>query len=259
MSATEKKTNELVDIIARLRGPDGCPWDQRQTPQSMKKYLLEESHELLEAIDSEDTPHIKEELGDLLFQILFIVNIYEDDKKFSLSDVIDTISQKMIRRHPHVFGDSDVTCEKELRKHWDKIKAAEKNNKDICLLSSIPKSLPALRRAQRVSERAARRGFDWPDQSWVVKKLDEEINELHEAMANGDQKAIEEEIGDTIFTLVNISRLAGIVAEEALQKTTEKFIHRFSKLEEHIAGSNKEITDLSIQELINIWNATKMN
>ena len=257
MSATKKKSKDLIDIISRLRGPDGCPWDQRQTPHSIKKYLLEESHELLEAIDYEDIQHIKEELGDLLFQILFIVNIYEDDRQFTLADVVDTISQKMIRRHPHVFGDSEITCEKEHRKNWDKIKAEEKNDKDICLLSSIPKSLPALRRAQRVSDRAARRGFEWPDQSSVVKKLAEEINELHEAMANNNQKAIEEEIGDTIFTLVNISRLAGIIAEDALQKTTDKFIGRFNKLEKIIIDSNKDISDLSIQEIIKIWNAQK--
>ncbi len=256
MSKTSK-LNEFIDIISRLRGPEGCPWDQRQTPQSLKKYILEESHELLEAIDNDDPRNIKEELGDLLFQILFLVNFYEEDNQFTLSDVIDSISQKMIRRHPHVFGDSDIQCEKELRKNWDSIKAAEKNTHDTCLLASIPKSLPALRRAQRVSERAARQGFDWPDQSYVIKKLDEEITELREAINTNDKKEIAEEIGDSIFTLVNMSRLAGITAEEALTKATEKFIARFNALQESIVSTNKNITDLAINELINIWNSTK--
>ncbi len=256
MSHTSK-INEFIEIISRLRGPEGCPWDQRQTPESLKKYILEESHELLEAIDNNAPQPVKEELGDLLFQILFLVNFYEENDQFTLSDVIDTISKKMIRRHPHVFGDSDIQCEKELRKNWDTIKAAEKNKQESCLLGSIPKSLPALRRAQRVSERAARQGFDWPDQSYVIKKLDEEVTELREAINNNNKKEIAEEIGDTIFTLVNMSRLAGITAEEALKKTTEKFIDRFNALQNNIDSAKKNIADLSIKEIINIWNSTK--
>ena len=251
--------NKLVGIIGKLRQPGGCPWDQKQTVESFRPYLLEEMHELFEALDLKDQQHIKEELGDVLFQIIFLSNLYEEQGIFTIAEVLETISAKMIRRHPHVFGDTVINSEKELRRNWNKIKAQENRDKDQgdkCIFS-YPKSLPALSRAQKVSGRAVSSGFEWPDINGVFEKLDEELNELKEALSSGNRQDIEEELGDMLFTMVNISRKAGFEAETTLQRSTEKFIRRFTKMAELAKGKNTAIEEMNISAMQKLWDQAK--
>ena len=259
MTNKNNKFYELVEIINRLRQPDGCPWDKKQTVESFRPYLLEEMHELFEALDLQDQNHIKEELGDLLFQILFLSNLFEEQGDFTISEVLDTIKAKMIRRHPHVFGDTKINSEKELRRNWNKIKNQENTNKNQIdkNIFSFPKSLPALFRAQRVSGRAVSSGFEWSEINDVFKKLDEEIKELKEALASGNKLDIEEELGDMLFTMVNISRKTGFEAETTLQRSTEKFIKRFSKMAEMALIKNTTIEELNISEMQELWEQVK--
>lgn len=259
MQSIEKKFIALLDIIARLRAPDGCPWDRKQTPQSFKQYLIEEAHELMEAIDRDSPDEVKEELGDLLFQIIFLNNLYAEKEHFSLGEVIDTISAKMIRRHPHVFGDEQIASEEELRKSWYAIKGKEnkKKSKASGLLSALPKTLPALRRAQRVSERAARTGFEWPDISSAIAKLEEELNEFKEAVSSGKKEAIADELGDILFALANIGRLTEVNTEDALQAATKKFINRFHTMERLLARSDQQIAALDMEALLCAWQEAK--
>ena len=259
MHKNTNKFDELIKIIGRLRQPGGCPWDQKQTVESFRPYLLEEMHELFEALDLGDQHHIKEELGDLLFQILFLSNLYEEQGLFTITEVLETISAKMVRRHPHVFGDTKINSEKELRRNWNKIKSQENIAKDQEEkgLFSYPKSLPALFRAQRVSGRAVSSGFEWPDIHGVFEKLDEEIDELKEALISGNRQDIEEELGDMFFTMVNISRKAGFEAETTLQNSIEKFIKRFTKMAEFARGNNTSIEDMDISAMQKLWDQAK--
>lgn len=257
--AAEAKFSKLTEIITRLRQPDGCPWDRKQTVSTFRAYLVEELHELLEAIDLNDHPLIKEELGDLLFQVLFLNNLYEEQGSFTLSDVLDTISAKMIRRHPHVFGDTKVDSEKELRRNWNQVKNEEntaKGNKDRSIFT-FPRSLPALNRAQRVSERAVSSGFEWPDLAAVFAKLEEEYAELKEATDRGIQAEVEEEIGDLLFTMVNIARKSGFDAENLLQKATDKFIKRFTKMAKLAETGGTQLEDLDILAMQEYWGQVK--
>jgi MazG family protein len=249
----------LVEIITRLRAPDGCPWDQKQTPQTFRGYLLEETHELLEAISHDDADHIREELGDLLFQIIFLNNLYAEQGRFTLAEVIDTISAKMVRRHPHVFGDRIINSEQELRRQWHAIKKEEKGPDAPAKspLAAVPKSLPALHRAQRVADRAARTGFDWPDAESALLKAREELAELQTAIDAADQEQIGEELGDLFFALVVFARKKHLDAEHALQSATEKFIARFSRFEAEVAGQGKAIADLTPGALLALWGETK--
>ena len=259
MQDTSAKFNRLVEIITRLRAPDGCPWDQKQTPQTFRGYLLEEAHELLEAINHHDVAHVREELGDMLFQIIFLANLYAEQGHFSLAEVIEAITAKMIRRHPHVFADQTIDSEQELRQQWHAIKATEK--KDLATpqspLDSIPKSLPALLRAQKVADRAARIGFDWPDAASALEKVAEELQELTAAMAAGDQDRIGEELGDLLFSLAVYARKAGTDSEEALQQATGKFISRFRLLERQVGQEGRQLADLDTDDLLRLWQTIK--
>ena len=259
MPSSGKQFEALQQIIVRLRQPDGCPWDIKQTPESFKSYLIEETHELLEAIDKNDPPLIKEELGDLLFQLLFINQLFEEQGKFSISDVIKTITDKMVERHPHVFGDEVVNSEEEQRLRWNQIKAKEKKEPKAVadLLDNVPKSLPGLRRAQRVSERAASNGFEWRDIDQAFAKLHEEVEELHEAVTHGTTEQIAEELGDALFMLVNLGRLTKTNSEDALQATTNKFIRRFSLLEQKAKAAGHAVAELSFDEQLNLWEEVK--
>lgn len=260
MSDPGKKIIELNKIIATLRNPvGGCPWDQKQTPQSMKSYLLEETHEVAEAMDLNDPALIKEELGDLFFQLLFVNQLYEEKGLFSLAEVIAGISDKMVRRHPHVFGDEQVNTEEEQRQRWNEIKSTEKETKQSAAdrLAGVPRSMPGLRRGQRVSERAAHNGFEWPDLKAALAKLDEEVAELKEALLAKHNEAVSEELGDVLFVLVNLARLSGINAEDAMHKTTQKFIQRFTRLEIKALKMGKTLHDLSEKELLTLWEAAK--
>ncbi len=259
MTHTAEKFLALLEIISRLRAPDGCPWDKKQTPQTFKQYLVEETHELLEAINDDNPSHICEELGDLLFQVVFLNNLYQEKNLFTLCDVIDSISAKMIRRHPHVFGSETVDSEQELRQQWQAIKNQENEQKGQPrhLLDSIPKSLPALRRAQRVADRVAREGFDWPNLSGALGKVSEEFQELQDAFAHGTREQIKEEFGDLLFTLAVVARKADIDGEDALHEATHKFTTRFRMLGKNIAGQGKQMGDLDTDTLLTIWQQTK--
>ena len=259
MTRTAEKFLALLEIISRLRAPDGCPWDKKQTPQTFKQYLVEETHELLEAINDDSPSHICEELGDLLFQVIFLNNLYQEKNLFTLCDVIDSISAKMIRRHPHVFGSETVNSEQELRQQWQAIKNQENEQKEQPrhLLDSIPKSLPALRRAQRVADRVAREGFDWPNLSGAIGKVAEEFQELQDAFAHGTRAQIKEEFGDLLFALAAVARKADIDGEDALHEATGKFTTRFLMLEKNIAEQGKQMGELDTDTLLTIWQQTK--
>ncbi|MDD5758959.1 MAG: nucleoside triphosphate pyrophosphohydrolase [Desulfobulbaceae bacterium] len=259
MSSPGKQFEALRQIIVRLRQPDGCPWDIKQTPESFKSYLIEETHELLEAIDRNEADLVKEELGDLLFQVLFLNQLFEEQGQFTLSQVISSITEKMIKRHPHVFGDETITSEEEQRLRWNQIKAQEKKEPKAVadLLDNVPRSLPGLRRAQRVSERVASNGFEWRDTEQAFAKLHEEISELQEAVAQGGSEQIADELGDVLFMLVNLGRLTRTNSEDALQKATNKFIRRFSLLEQKVMAGGRTVGTLSFAEQLALWHEVK--
>ena len=225
-----EKLTELTQLIKKLRAPDGCPWDQQQKKEDIGKYILEEAYEVVDSLDKENPQALKEELGDLLFQILFLTEISAESDLFSLSDVMDGIKEKMIRRHPHVFGDKKVNSVQEVRDNWQQIKKKERGNKndEENLFSSVPRSFPALKRAQKITSIASTYGFDWQKIQALMEKLKEEIKEFDDAVKEGNKNKIEEELGDILFTMVNLSRFVQVDAETALSKTTEKFLQRFS-------------------------------
>ena len=249
----------FIKIVDRLRGPEGCPWDRQQTPATLKKYIIEESYEVLEAIEHEDHIHIKEELGDLLFQIILLARLYQEKNLFSISDVIEAINAKMIRRHPHVFEGKEVESERELRKQWERIKQEEKatNGCHTNHLDSFPKSLPALIRAQKISERVMRKGFKWPDLGGVFDKLAEETEEFKEAVATGDHHKISEELGDILLIYTTIAAMTKVNCEESLRNSSSKFITRFEKMENLLQKKGKSFTDLDIKRLLSLWNEAK--
>lgn len=254
-----QKFTELLDIVTRLRAPNGCPWDQKQTPQSFKPYIIEEAHELIEAVDLNDPNHVREELGDMLFQVAFLSGLYNEEGHFSMEDVLATIIEKMIRRHPHVFGDTKVASEEDLRKQWNDIKAKENEGKTTKTnsLAIPPQTLPALKRAQRVSESAAQTGFEWPDLASVFNKLEEEIAECREAIEKQDQEGVFEEVGDILFVLANLGRMTNTNTEEALHASISKFTTRFSEMERLLQQSTQQFTDLDFNALLALWDKSK--
>jgi len=255
----QKELQELIALIKKLRAPDGCPWDQKQTKQDIGKYLLDESYEVLDALAENNPQHIQEELGDLLFQILFIAEIASQSGEFSLADVMAAIKEKMIRRHPHVFGDVKVNSVREVKENWQEIKKTERGGKALedNLFGNIPRSLPALKRAQKITSVAARHGFDWQNTDDVLKKLNEELDELAEARKKGDAGKIEEELGDIFFTLVNLSRFLSIDAETATTGTIDKFLRRFAHINKQLAARGTSLTDATLDEMDSLWNDAK--
>ncbi len=251
-----EKFKKLVEIMEKLRSENGCPWDRVQTHDSLKRYLLEETYELIEAIENKDYKGIKEELGDLLLQIIFHSKIAKDEGRFNIEDVIETISKKMISRHPHVFGDADFKTPEEVLFQWDDRKKEEgKLSKSI--LEGIPLSMPALLRAYKIQSRVAKVGFDWPSINGVLEKLEEEMRELKEAIKSGQSEKIEEELGDVLFSIVNIARFLKVDPEAALRKTNRKFEKRFKKIEEILKEKGKSPKDMSLQEMDLIWEEIK--
>lgn len=248
--------DKLIEIMAALRGEKGCPWDKEQTRESLKPFLVEETYEVLEAIDEGDPEKIKEELGDLLFQIIFHSQIAREQNEFDVHDVIDKISRKMLGRHPHVFGDASYETSEEVLKQWEERKREEGKARES-ILEGIPKELPSLIRAHRVQSRAARVGFDWERIEDVLKKLDEELGEFREAMARKNQGEIEDELGDIFFALVNVSRFVGVHPEDALRKTISKFISRFRYIEMKAAESGKRLSEMTLQEMDALWDEAK--
>ncbi len=250
---------ELLEIIARLRGPDGCPWDREQTPGSIKKYLIEEAHEAAEALDSGQPSHVCDELGDLLFIILFLARMFEEKGDFSACDIVSAISAKMIRRHPHVFAAAESISRSAQQESWQAIKRTEKGDggSTATRFSSLPDSLPALRKAQRVSEKAAATGFDWSGLPSVLAKLEEELAELREALEQKNPSGIFEEMGDVLFVLVNICRLVDINGEDAMNSATKKFVNRFTRMERTAAAENESLAGKSEETLLGWWQRAK--
>lgn len=250
----EKKLQKLIDIMATLRGPDGCPWDREQTHQSLKPYLLEEAYEVLETLDQEDYDHFKDELGDLLLQVVFHAQVAKEAGRFDMSDVIDAINEKLIRRHPHVFGDVNITTAEEQRIHWEKIKKKE-GKKSV--VDGVPRNLPALIRAKRVQSKASTVGFDWGEAAPVWEKIDEETVELKQAIQTGNQATVAEEFGDLLFALVNLSRFIHVDPEDALQQGVNKFIRRFQRVETTMKEDGKSMSEATLEEMDAVWNRIK--
>lgn len=251
---------ELVSIIARLRGRDGCPWDKQQTNETLKPGLIEESYEIIDAIDEKNDEKLEEELGDLLMQILLNSQIAQDEGRFNICGVIKKINEKLLRRHPHVFGEVQVRDAQEVLKNWEMIKRQEYSNRDReSLVDGVPSHLPALMMARKVQAKASRVGFDWEKSEDVLKKVEEEMEELKESIDAAQPEGIEEEIGDILFSIVNLSRFLNVDPEDALRKTTAKFIRRFKQMESEIAAKGKSITDYNLTELDKFWDAIKEN
>ena len=247
---------KIIEIMDRLRGEKGCPWDRKQTRESLKPYIIEEAYEVIEAIEENDPEKIKEELGDLLFQIVFQCKVAEENNEFDMSDVIEKISRKMIARHPHVFGDADYKTSEEVIAHWEEQKKREGKMRDS-ILEGVPKAMSSLLRAHRLQKRAAGAGFDWEKTEDVLKKLDEEIAEFKEALATKNKDEVEDELGDIFFMLVNISRFIGVNPEDAHRKTISKFIHRFRHIEKSAATQGRKLSDMTLEEMDRLWDEAK--
>lgn len=244
----------LLEIMARLRRPkDGCPWDLEQTLDTIKSHLIEEAYETLDAMESGDRKHLAEELGDLLLQIVFQSQIASEEGSFNFADVAQGISDKLIRRHPHIFGDVKVADSKEVLRNWDAIKKTENKARES-VLDGVPKHTPPLHRAYQLQKRAARVGFDWSDIQDVYAKLDEEIVELREAVAAKDRKHVLEELGDVLFSVVNIARFVKVDPAYALDLTNAKFSRRFRIVENEIVSSGRKMKDCTLAQLDEIWN-----
>ncbi len=250
-----EKFQNLVRIMARLRGENGCPWDKEQSHQSLRQYLLEEAHEVLEAIDEQNDPALKEELGDLLLQVIFHAQIAAENDRFDIAGVIDAISEKLIRRHPNVFGDVKINSAKEQIINWENVKKQEGKNS---ALDGVPKALSALLRAYRIQQKAAAVGFDWPAVEPVWDKIREEIDELRQVLETGNPDQLEEEFGDLLFSLVNVSRFIGVNPEDAMRRAIEKFIARFNELEKEFNRENKELSKASLEEMDAVWEKIKV-
>lgn len=248
--------NELLNIMSVLRSEKGCPWDREQTVESLKPFIIEEAYEVLEAIDEKNPEAIKEELGDLLFQVVFQCQLAKEKGEFDMSDVIDKIGRKMIARHPHVFSDADYKTSDEVLLHWEAQKRKEGKQRES-IIDGIPKTLPSLLRAHRLQDRAARVGFDWEQPKDVLEKLDEELKEFKNAFKEKKQDEIEDELGDIFFVLVNISRFIGVNPEDALRKTISRFISRFRYIEKAAADLGKKLTDMSLAEMDALWAEAK--
>jgi tetrapyrrole methylase family protein/MazG family protein len=248
----------LVKIMERLRGEGGCPWDQQQTHDSLKPFLIEEAYEVLEALESGDPTRFMEELGDLLFQIVFQVQISAEKGEFTMEQMLEAISEKMRRRHPHVFSDLQVADAQEVLFNWEDIKRREKGEeKGISALDGIPRDLPALLRAHRLQDRASRLGFDWPDVVGAYAKVEEELGELKSALQAGDRGRMEEELGDLFFSLVNVARFVEVNPEEALRKTIARFISRFRHIEESLRLEHRGGEARDLEEMERLWQEAK--
>lgn len=248
---------KLCDIVAKLRAPDGCPWDREQTNESLVPALIEEVYETAEAARSRDEAHFREELGDLLLLVVMHAQIARESGRFGIDEVIGHVSDKLIRRHPHVFGTSEARDADAVLKQWEAIKREEKNA-DLHYLASLPKALPALVRAQKAQSKAARVNFDWTALGDVMAKVEEELQETKEAIQSHQQEMIEDEIGDLLFAVVNLARKCGIDAESAVQAATEKFVARFNRLEDELKKRGRKLGDVELAEMDTIWETIKM-
>lgn len=259
--AAGSKFAELVEVMAKLRAPGGCPWDRKQNFDTIKAYLLEESYEVMDAIDRRDWPGLAEELGDLMLQPVFFAQMAQEEGLFSIADSLDAINEKLIRRHPHVFGTATAETPDDVKQRWDEIKKQEKTEKghatDGSILDGVPRNLPALVEAEKISHKAAGVGFEWPDISGVVEKLQEEARELAVAREGGNRVEIEHEIGDLLFTAVNLARFLKVDPEQALRKANSRFRSRFAHVEQN--RGEAELNQLSLERMEELWAEAKQH
>jgi tetrapyrrole methylase family protein/MazG family protein len=252
----ERSFKELVEVIERLRSPEGCPWDREQNLYSLKANIIEEVYELVDALDAKDVENIKEELGDLLLHVIFHSIIAEEEGLFTLHEVIDNIKKKLINRHPHVFGEVKVKDSNEVLKNWEKIKRTEKNNRDS-ILDSIPKSLPSIEKALKLQKKAKTFGFDFESLDDALNKVEEELKELKCSIKAESKELITEELGDLLFSIINVARLLNVNPDESLRETNQKFIKRIKFIEKNLTSSNKLIENCSLDELNELWEKSK--
>lgn len=260
-SEAGEKFAELVGILARLRAPGGCPWDRKQSFDTIKSYLLEETYEVMDSIDQRDWRGLADELGDLLLQPVFFAEMAREEGLFSISDSLDAINNKLVRRHPHVFGDASAHTAEDVKQRWDEIKKQEKADQGATpaasILEDVPRNLPALVEAEKISKKAAGVGFEWPDINGVVEKLQEEVEELAGARISGDHEHIQHEIGDLLFTLVNVARFLEVDPEQALRKTNARFRRRFAHVELRIAASGNTFSEMPLERMEEFWQEAK--
>ncbi len=256
-SSTLNSFQRLCEIVAKLRAPDGCPWDREQTNETLLPGLIEEAYEVAGAVRAGDDPNLREELGDLILLAVMHAQIAEEAGRFNIREVLQEVTAKLIRRHPHVFGDSGVRDTDGVVKQWEAIKREEKNDDGGHYLSTLPAALPALMLAQKAQSKAARVNFDWTEMADVVAKVDEELAEAKEAIAARDPRAIAEEIGDLLFAVVNLARKSKLDAETALLNATGKFVSRFGQVEDELRARGKKLGEVGLEELDEIWNAVK--
>lgn len=259
MANAGESIERLLGVMRKLRGPDGCPWDREQTLESLKSDLIEEAYEVIDAIESGNCSHLEEELGDLLLQVVFQSQICEENGHFEFSDVATAIADKLERRHPHVFGEVQVNDAGEVLQNWDAIKKAEKqkDGKPGSIVAGIPKHLPALHKAHQIQKRAARAGFDWAHIDDVLAKLHEEIDEVKDAISRNHEEDIRDELGDLLFSVVNVSRFLGHNPEELLNCNIKKFVRRFERVEDMVHKSGKQFSDYTLDELDCFWEEAK--
>jgi MazG family protein len=248
----------LIELMARLRGPEGCPWDKEQTLESLRPYILEEAYELVDAIEQDDTEGIREEAGDLLLEVLFVSQICAEQDRFRADDVLEKLASKLVRRHPHVFGDRQAENAGEALARWEEIKDSEKEaDEGASMLAKIPRALPALVRASKLSTQAARVGFDWASVEQILDKLREELVELDSARGSGRQQDVEEELGDLLFVLANLARHLGADPELALRAANRKFEERFQHIEKRLADEGRSPAGASLDEMEELWQEAK--
>jgi tetrapyrrole methylase family protein/MazG family protein len=260
MSSPGEKFQQLVSIMARLRAPGGCPWDREQTFESIKPYTLEETYEVLDAIDRRDWEGLAEELGDFMLQAVFYAEIAAEEGRFTIEDALDAINAKLVRRHPHVFGEESAENAGDVKRIWGEVKAAEKKEKgkvESTLLGSVPRATPALVEAQQIASKAAGVGFDWENPEQVIEKLHEELAEFDDARRNAGPAELEDELGDMLFVLVNLARFVKVDPEQALRKTNAKFRTRFGYIERKLAERGKRLQDSNIEEMEALWQEAK--
>lgn len=255
--AGKHPVDRLLEIVSTLRGTDGCPWDKAQTLSSLKHCLVEETYEVIDAIDSDDRNLHEEELGDILLLIVLQTRIRSEAGDFDFNDVVERLCDKLIRRHPHVFGSVKVSRADEALRAWEGVKAHEKKAERLSAVDGVPRSLPVLERAIKIQSKASRAGFDWTDVSGVVSKVEEELSEVRRVMARGSQERLHDELGDLLFAVTNLCRFLDVRAEEALERTNAKFMRRFREVERMLAEKGKKPADSSLAEMDRLWRRVK--
>ena len=258
--ASGEQFDALVRIMERLRADNGCPWDREQTRETLKPFLIEEAYEVVEAIDEGDPKHLMEELGDLLFQVVFHAQVAAERREFTIGQVLAETADKMVRRHPHVFGDGTASTTREVLEQWEELKREERNAVAAIpssALDGVPRELPGLLRAQRLQDKASRVGFDWPEISGAMAKVEEELGELKEAIGSAVPEAVEEELGDVLFSLVNLARFLNLSAEDALRRSVARFATRFQHMEEAVQRDGRRLKEMSIEEMDRLWEEAK--